>query len=293
MGTTIPGFQDMMLPVLEIVRDGRAYGYAEVEREISKRFGMSEEDQAKQTERGHRVVYYRLTWAKWYLKHHSLVEEVPKKLQISQKGKGVLSDPPAKITLKWLKEKYPVSGDPPPPPQPPETPQELIEHATGLLERELADELRNKLKTDGVTGHHFEKVVGDVFRKLNYGVVKEVGKSNDGGVDIEIRRDGFGLDTIYCQVKKYSDTKITPEQVRGFAGALDTKGAKKGVFVTLSDFTEDAKRAADSMTDKTIKLINGSDLIDLMIEHGVGTSIEESVQIKRVDGGYFESLEAR
>jgi len=295
--SAIPGFQDMMLPILKIIRDGREYGYAEVERKINERFNIDEAGQTRRTSRGHRVVYYRLTWAKWHLKHHGLVEEVPRKLQISQEGKAVLNNPPPKISLKWLKETYPPDEGngvvSPLPPQPgEETPLELIDRAAGLLKQELADELRSKLKSDDVTGYHFEKIVGDVFRKLNYGVVKMTGRANDGGVDIEITRDGFGLDTIYCQVKKYSDAKITPEQVRGFAGALDTKRAKRGVFVTLSDFTEEARRAADSMTDKTIKLINGPGLIELMIEHGVGTNVEEYVQIKKVDGEYFERLDA-
>jgi len=204
----------------------------------------------------------------------------------------VLNKPPPKITLKWLKENYPVDGGSPPPP-PPDTPREQIEHAADLLKQELADELHTKLKSGDVTGHHFEKIVGDVFRKLNYGVVEEIGGPSDGGVDIEIKRDGFGLDTIYCQAKKYSDAVITPKLVREFAGALEAKGANRGVFVTLSDFTEEAKNAAESMTNKTIKLINGSDLVELMIEHGVGTSVEESVQIKKMDGDYFESLDAR
>lgn len=63
--------------------------------------------------------------------------------------------------------------------------------------------------------------------------------------------------------------------------------------MTLSDFTEEAKNAAESMTNKTIKLINGPDLVELMIEHGVGTSVEESVQIKKMDSDYFEGLDAR
>ena len=298
--SAIPGFQDMMLPVLEIIKDGREYGYAEVEGEMNRKFGISQEDQERLTgKRKYRVVYYRLTWAKWHLKRHGLVREMPGKFQVSQAGKKLMEDPPIKVNLKYLNAHYPVDSNGGGGEGPegsvvigPEAPRELIDRAADLLKRELADGLHAKLKNDGVTGHHFEKIVGDVFRKLNYGVVKVIGRTNDGGVDIEIKRDDFGLDTIYCQAKKYSDAKITPEQVRGFAGALDTKRAKRGVFVTLSDFTEEARRAADSMTDKTIKLINGPDLIELMIEHGVGTNVEESVQIKKIDGEYFELLDA-
>jgi len=227
------------------------------------------------------VSFTRLTWAKWHLKRHGLIEKVPKKLQISQKGKEALEKHlPSRVDLKWLKTHYPVTvgeddeGEGEGEGEEGQSPHELIKQGVKILKQGLREDLRGKLKSEDVEAHHFEKIVADVFRKLNYGVINEVGKTGDGGVDIEIKRDDFGLDTIYCQVKKYSDAKITPEQVRGFAGALDTKGAKRGVFVTLSDFTEEAKRAADSMSDKTIRLINGSDLIELMIEHGVGTGVE-------------------
>lgn len=255
---------------------------------------IDEEVAKEQTSSGYGAVRHRITWAKYYLKRHRLVGEAPGKLQISQMGKEALEKHhPVRVDLRWLKKHYPVpleededeeEGDEG------QSPHELIKQGAKRLRQKLKGELRDKLKSGDVEARHFEKIVADVFRKLNYGVISEVGRTSDGGVDIEIKRDGFGLDTIYCQVKKYSDSKITPEQVRGFAGALDTKRAKRGVFVTLSDFTEEAKRAADSMTDKTIKLINGSDLIELMIEHGVGTDVEESVQIKKVNGDYFNQL---
>lgn len=291
----IPGFQDMMLPVLEIIRDGKKYRYAEVEGEMCAHMQIDEEVAKERTSSGYGAVRHRITWVKHYLKRHGLVEEAPGKLQISPKGKEALEKHrPVRVDLRWLKRHYPVpledddegeeegGGD--------QSPHELIEQGAKLLKQKLKGDLRDKLKSSDVEAHHFEKIVADVFRKLNYGVIDEVGGTSDGGVDIEIKRDGFGLDVIYCQVKKYSDAKITPEQVRGFAGALDTKRAKCGVFVTLSDFTEEARKAADSMTDKTIKLINGPDLIELMIEHGVGTNVEESVQIKKVDGDYFNRL---
>jgi len=295
--SAIPGFQDIMLPILEIIRDGREYRYAEVEGKVCTRMQIDEEVANERTSSGYSAVRYRITWAKYYLKRHGLVGEAPGKLQISQKGKEALEKHrPSRVDLKWLKTHYPATvgeededgGEE----DEGQSPYELIKQGVKLLKQKLREDLRDKLKSGDVEAHHFEKIVADVFRKLNYGVVSEVGKTNDGGVDIEIKRDGFGLDTIYCQVKKYSDAKITPEQVRGFAGALDTKRAKRGVFVTLSDFTEEAKRAADSMSDKTIRLISGSDLVELMIEHGVGTGIEESVHIKKVDGGYFDSLDS-
>jgi len=284
----------MMLHVLEIIRDGREYGYAEVERELCERMSIDEETAKKRTSSGYSAVRHRLTWAKYYLKRHGLIGEAPGKLQISQKGEEVLGGSLKEVSLRYLKKHYPVEmvgEEDEEEGTEVQSPHELIDKGAKLLKLKLKEELYGKLKSDGVNSRHFEKIVADVFRKLNYGVINEVGKTNDGGVDIEIKRDGFGLDTVYCQVKKYSDAKITPEQVRGFAGALDTKRAKRGVFVTLSDFTEEARRAADNMTDKTIKLINGPDLIELMIEHDVGTNVEESVQIKKIDGEYFERLD--
>ena len=72
-------------------------------------------------------------------------------------------------------------------------------------------------------------------------------------------------------------------------GALQGKRARKGIFITTSKFSDRAREyisAIDSRDSKVI-LIDGEQLAQLMIDHGVGVSIEKTYEIKRVDSDYF------
>ena len=72
-----------------------------------------------------------------------------------------------------------------------------------------------------------------------------------------------------------------------FSGSLDGKGAK-GVFITTSDFTAEAKDYAAKLTGKKIVLISGEQLARLMIQHNVGVASAATYVTKRIDSDYFE-----
>jgi restriction system protein len=113
-----------------------------------------------------------------------------------------------------------------------------------------------------------------------------VGKSGDGGVDVEIKEDKLGLDTVYIQAKRWSDGPVGSKEIQSFVGALHGKKARKGVFITTSGFSQPAEEYAQKIQDKVV-LINGPALADLMIEHGVGVSTDVSYEIKKIDSDYF------
>lgn len=115
-----------------------------------------------------------------------------------------------------------------------------------------------------------------------------LGRAGDGGVDGVIREDRLGLDLIYVQAKRYTDAAVTPEQVRSFAGALDDKGARKGVFIATSRFTAEAERFAERQQMKRIVLIDGDRLTRLMLDHNVGVREERTIVLKRIDTDYFD-----
>ena len=72
-----------------------------------------------------------------------------------------------------------------------------------------------------------------------------------------------------------------------FSGALDEQKAKKGVFITTSDFTKEA-RSFPIKTEKQIVLISGDELTRYMIEYNVGVSTKKNYELKRIDIDYFE-----
>jgi restriction system protein len=114
---------------------------------------------------------------------------------------------------------------------------------------------------------------------------KAVGKRGDGGIDGIIKEDKLGLDTIYIQAKRWEGSVSRPE-IQKFAGALQGQRARKGIFLTTSAFTKDARDFARSI-DSRIILLDGQTLADLMIDHGIGVSEVATYAVKRVDSDYF------
>jgi restriction system protein len=140
------------------------------------------------------------------------------------------------------------------------------------------------------TPEFFEQVVLDVLQAMGYGGSREdaaerLGRSGDGGVDGVIREDTLGLDLIYVQAKRWTNTVGRPE-IQQFVGALNGQRASKGVFITTSTFSRDVIDYADSVNPRVI-LVDGKQLADLMVAHDVGVSVESRYEIKRVDLDYF------
>ena len=113
-----------------------------------------------------------------------------------------------------------------------------------------------------------------------------VGRSGDGGIDGIIKEDKLGLDLIYIQAKRESNN-VNVSKVRDFTGALDSKGARKGIFITTSGFTQPAKKFVEEVTSKRIILIDRQQLVQLMIDHNLGISLGDFYQLKEVDMAYF------
>jgi restriction endonuclease Mrr len=117
------------------------------------------------------------------------------------------------------------------------------------------DIIRNLRDLDST---EFEDYVADLFRRLGY-QTKRVGQSHDGGVDVEIVKDGI---QSYIQCKQYFKSRVGVGEVRDFYGALaDRLAAGKGYFVTTSTFTLEAEKFAE---DKPLELIDQSHLLRLI-----------------------------
>ena len=139
----------------------------------------------------------------------------------------------------------------------------------------------------------FEKLVVDLLLKMGYGEFREdagivTPSTNDEGLDGIINQDKLGLDKIGIQAKRYDKSqKITRPLIQGFAGALLGKGLNKGVFITTSSFTNNAIDFVKNQSNLTIKLIDGEELANLMIEYDLGVSTTKTYNIKKIDSDYF------
>ena len=301
----IPDFQSIMLPFMQHIADDKEHSTTETHDYLAQQFELTEEEVNQYLPSGNqRTFYNRVFWAKAHLKMAGLLKDTKRgHFMITDRGKQILSTEPAIINLRFLKQfpEYiensgkrktseklnPVELDSGV--ELNSTPEELLEYSYSQLRDELAIELIEKIKE--CSPSFFERLVVDMLIKMGYGGSrKEAGKvtraSGDGGIDGIINEDKLGLDTIYIQAKKWEGSVGRPE-IQKFVGALAGQGAKKGIFITTSSFTKEA-REYQPKNDTKIVLIDGQDLANLMIEYGVGVSTKINYEIKRMDTDYFE-----
>ena len=168
------------------------------------------------------------------------------------------------------------------------TAEESIEANYQQIQGELAADLLQQIKDNSPA--FFEKLVIDLLVAMGYGGSREeagraVGGSGDGGIDGVINEDILGLDVIYVQAKRWQGNVGEPP-VRDFVWALQGRRARKGIFITTSDFTREARDYVTTIETKIV-LIDGRQLAQFMIDHNVGVSVVKSYEIKRVDSDYF------
>ena len=169
------------------------------------------------------------------------------------------------------------------------TPEELLASAYQRLRQGLELDLLEQVKSSSPA--FFERIVIDLLVKMGYGgsrrdAGRAIGKSGDGGVDGIIKEDKLGLDVIYVQAKRWEGTVGRPE-IQKFAGALQGHRANKGVFITTSTYSREAKDYSGMINTKII-LIDGIELTSLMIDHNVGVSVVGVYEVKKIDTDYFE-----
>lgn len=302
----IPDFQSIMLPLLQFCADSKEHTNREAIDHLAEVFHLSEEEQKELLPSGRQSIFHnRVAWARAYMKMAKLIENLQRGVfRITGRGHDVLLKPPQKINISFLmqfpefaerrkaeqnklkkKKNESTSLDAP---DSSITPEEQIEVAYENLKENLTSEILFQLKD--ASPSFFEKVVVEVLVKMGYGGSRKdageaIGKSGDEGIDGIIKEDRLGLDIIYIQAKKWENTVSRPE-IQKFAGALQGKRAKKGIFITTSDFSRSCEEYVSSIDSKII-LIDGQHLAQLMIDFNVGVSTEAIYELKRVDADYF------
>ncbi len=302
----IPDFQTIMLPLLKLISDGESYNALDVSLQLAKQFNLTEEELNKYVPSGQQKIFVnRVSWAKSYLKMANLIETTKKGFfKITDSGKEIIKKYPDGLSIKTLKlipdfQEYRKIEVPKNKLEKDilntkddnilETPEEQIETGYQNIRLALEQDLLSKLKT--VDPYFFERIVVELLVKMGYGgsiqdAGRAIGKSGDEGIDGIIKEDKLGLDVIYIQAKRWDGVVGRPE-VQKFVGALAGQRAKKGVFITTSNFTKEAAQYALQM-DTKIVLIDGEKLAQYMIDYNLGVSVQNIYEIKKIDSDYFE-----
>jgi len=299
----IPEFQACMLPMLQLLNQVKEISLADMKDRLAHHFGLNDEALEELLPSGtQRVFDNRVGWARTYLKKAGLLE-YPRRahLRITGRGREALQLAPDHINIKFL-QRYPEfvefaqgkKDDKQPSAAASakladETPEELLETAYQKLRNQLASDLLDSIKS--ASPAFFERLVIDLLVKMGYGGSRReageaMGRSGDEGIDGIIKEDRLGLDIIYLQAKRWTAGTVGRPEIQKFAGALQRQRARKGIFLTTSAFTSDARDYV-SMIDSKIILIDGKQLAELMIDHGAGVTPMASYEVKRVDTDYF------
>lgn len=247
----IPDFQTLMLPVLRLADAGEIKVAEAVDR-IADEFALTDQEREELLPSGRQAkIANRVHWSVTYLVKAGLVER-PRRghFAITPKGKSVLSSPPERIDIAFLSQfdgfdefRTKANDDHPAEVEPTQelaagTPEERMEAAFEDLNAALREELLERILVMHPTA--FEKLIVDLMLGMGYGANgsgERLGRTSDGGIDGVINEDVLGLDIIHLQAKRYATgNSIGVEKIREFAGALDERGATKGVFVTTSHF---------------------------------------------------------
>lgn len=292
-----------MLPVLREAEQGEVRIGAVVE-SLADAFALTSQQRAHLLPSGKQSTFAnRVHWAKSYLGKAALIEATKRgHFKATERGIELLKNPPPKINIGFLNQ-YPefkqfkggqetnLNSAEEVLQASPLTPDEQMRRAHAQIERELAEEMLEKILA--APPAFFEQVVVNLVTAMGYGgsvadAGQALGQSGDGGVDGVINEDTLGLDRIYVQAKRYKDGNVVgPGAIRDFFGALDQFKAGKGLFVTTSTFSSSAVKTTEGLS-KRIVLVDGARLAKLMIQYDVGCRVEETMAIKRIDEDFFD-----
>jgi len=301
---SIPDYETLMLPLLQIAAEanGQEVPLVVAVDQLASQFKLTDEDRRELLPSGGTFKFSsRVSWARTYLQKAGLLEASKRgHFRITDRGRTVLKNKPVRIDGSLLsqfeefrefqgrkrerrtdKVEAQINGLA-------ETPIESLATQYERLREALASEVLERVKK--CSPQFFERLVILLLVRMGYGgslkdAGQAIGKSKDGGIDGVIRQDKLGLDNIYVQAKRWNDKPVGSPDIDQFAGALSKMKATKGIFITTSTFTKDARA---SVYSSRIILIDGTQLAGYMIDHGVGVSIASTYEIKRVDSDFFE-----
>ncbi|WP_326173794.1 restriction endonuclease [Bacillus haynesii] len=303
MKLAIPDFQAFMYPFLILLKDKKKeHSLQEAYSFLAEHFQLTDEEKEERLPSGKQLVYHnRIGWARTYLSKAGLLRIVRRAtFVITESGQELINDPSINKLSKndllkykgiqtFLNQKSEGEVFSEKEVENELTPQEQIDKSYEVIQQQIKEELLDKVKS--CTPEFFERLVVELLVAMGYGgsiqdAGKAIGRSGDGGIDGIIKEDILGLDMLYVQAKRWEGNVGRPE-IQKFAGSLEGHRAKKGVFITTSEYTISAKEYINQI-EKKIILINGKELAEYMLKYGIGVSEVTTYTIKKIDLDYFD-----
>lgn len=303
---SIPRYDEMFSPLLDLMKDGQTKGKSELIQPMAAHFGLSEEQQQQSYDTSGVAIFTdRMSWTLSYLSMSGLLERPARaQYRLSESGKAWVgkANDEVKAFVRSSAKSRPATqtatpgaaggaasselGDS-------QTPKDmLISRHREYCKAVQADILATILEKSPSS---LEKLAVELVQKMGYGASAEhAGRvtplSGDGGIDGEIIDDVLGFGRIFIQTKRYRDTIVGRPDIQAFAGALQGVKADRGIFITTSRFSQDARKYAESLSHTRIVLIDGDQLAEYIYRFGVGMQIRETFVLKELDENYWNEL---
>ena len=310
---SIPKFSELFNDVLLVLSDGNQYHRRELQAEVLNRLVLTDAERAETMSGGGNRARSRVHWAFEFLCQSGATKR-PKRgyAEITDFGRQLLQDNPSGISLELLRqteglkdwrrrsiearaarrneeELEDLEDDVDGSDSADRTPHEQIENSKIAIEAAVASQLLQRLREEDP--EFLERTVLKLLHAMGYGSseddLQHLGGSGDGGVDGVIRQDKFGLDQIYIQAKRYGSATVGRPDIQSFVGALTGQHATRGVFITTSSFSREAKEFARTIQQYRVILVDGDDLVRLMIENQVGVTVSRTVEVVEIDENFF------
>ena len=297
----IPKFEKFLYPFLLFLKDGDVSTSQMVDK-IALYFNMTKEDLQLRTKGGNVTqLRDRVGWTRQYLRR-ALFISIPHNgvYRITKRGLDFLKthtdltiddlmEYPEYAAYNTSRVKKTTSSITQKESTVELTPTEQLEQAHETISNDLAADLLSKVMEQTPT--FFEHLVVDLLVKMGYGgsnsdAARVTQLTNDEGIDGIIYEDKLGLDKIYLQAKRWTNPVGRPV-IQQFAGALVGQNASKGVFITTSSYSKEARNYVAGLHQKIV-LIDGNELAKYMIEYNVGVNTKKVHEVKRSDNDYFE-----
>lgn len=298
---------DEFRPVVpRVLADGQTLRVRDVCELVTDHMGLTTEVRAEMIASGQLRYVNRINWADSALTHAGVLDRPARSnYRITDDGRTVdarsLTSYSEQDMLEWpiwrdyQAELAARKSDSVPVPVVTESgqvdPIEVMGDAERDFNAQVETELLANLKSS--SPEFFEKAVIDVLWAMgyggDYGEKQHVGRTGDGGVDGIIRQDALGLSNIYFQAKRYTSGSVGSGDIRDFMGAMDTRGASQGVFITAPTFVPAAVETARNYRPGKIVLIDGLELTSLMLRYGVAVHETRELALFEIDEDYFDT----
>jgi len=289
MNVTIPNYESLILPLLQLSSDGDTHKFSDMADLLADELDLTIEERSEFQPDGTQTIFRsHLGQAKAHMKDAGLLVSPENGLiQITEKGRVTLKTDARRIDdsilgqfadyedIKTLNTGAPAVSS-----------KDQMASAFKCYQSEIENSLLARVKQAGPS--NFKQIVIDLLLTMGYDDSKTETKWSianqvaDKEIDAVIKQ---GPDIIYIQAKR-GDRNVDRPELQMFINALRSKSADTGIYITVSGFSKEAVMLAESTNSKII-LIDGDKLARRMVEYNLGVSPGSQYLIKQINAAYF------